>query len=119
MALSVIIAGLGAMGSAAAFHLAQRGAKVIGLDKFAPPHPFGSSHGQSRIIREAYFEHPAYVPLVQRAYELWRELEAVAGEPLLRITGGLMVGEPESELVTGALRSAQLHGLAHEVLNCR
>jgi sarcosine oxidase len=117
MSLSVIIAGLGAMGSAAAFHLAQRGAKVIGLDKFAPPHPFGSSHGQSRIIREAYFEHPAYVPLVQRAYELWRELEAVVGEPLLRITGGLMVGEPESELVTGALRSAQLHGLAHEVLS--
>jgi len=116
MALSVIVAGLGAMGSAAAFHLARRGAKVLGLDKFVPPHPFGSSHGQSRIIREAYFEHPAYVPLVQRAYELWRELEEMTGERLLGITGGLMIGEPEGELVAGALRSARLHGLAHEVL---
>ncbi|MFA0732740.1 MAG: hypothetical protein HZLCBSQH_001623 [Candidatus Fervidibacterota bacterium] len=117
MSLSVVVAGLGAMGSAAAFHLARRGAKVVGLDRFTPPHPFGSSHGQSRILREAYFEHPAYVPLVRRAYELWQELEAMVGEPLLRITGGLMVGEPEGELVTGTLHSAQLHGLSHEVLS--
>lgn len=112
MSLSVVVAGLGAMGSAAAFHLARRGAKVVGLDRFTPPHPFGSSHGQSRILREAYFEHPAYVPLVRRAYELWQELEAMVGEPLLRITGGLMVGEPEGELVAGTLHSAQLHGLS-------
>src|SRR2546430_402877 len=71
----VIIVGLGAMGSATAYHLAKRGKKVLGLDRFAPPHAFGSSHGQTRIIREAYFEHPLYVPLIQRAYELWAELE--------------------------------------------
>jgi sarcosine oxidase len=67
----VLIAGLGAMGSSAAFHCARRGWKVIGLDRFSPPHNFGSSHGQTRIIREAYFEHPAYVPLVQQAYRFW------------------------------------------------
>src|SRR5438093_6676306 len=67
----VIIVGLGAMGSAVACHLARRGKRILGLDRFAPPHAFGSSHGQTRIIREAYFEHPLYVPLVPRAYELW------------------------------------------------
>jgi len=66
----VIVAGLGAMGSATACHLALRGRRVLGLDRWTPGHVFGSSHGDSRIIREAYFEHPAYVPLVQRAYEL-------------------------------------------------
>lgn len=116
MTFSVIVAGLGAMGSAVAFHLARRGVRVIGLDRFAPPHPFGSSHGESRIIREAYFEHPAYVPLVQRAYRLWQELEVLTGESLLRITGGVLLGAPESKIITGALRSAQSHGLAHEVL---
>jgi sarcosine oxidase len=67
------------MGSAAAYHLAKRGRKVIGLDQFTPPHERGSSHGQSRIIREAYFEDPSYVPLIQRAYELWGELMIVRG----------------------------------------
>lgn len=67
----VVVVGLGAMGSAAAFHLARQGRKVLGLDRFKPPHSFGSSHGQTRIIREAYFEHPLYVPLVQRAYQLF------------------------------------------------
>ena len=71
----VIVAGLGAMGSAAAFHLAQQGARVLGLDRLRPPHDLGSSHGRTRIIREAYFEHTLYVPLVQRAYELWAALE--------------------------------------------
>jgi len=104
------------MGSAAAFHLARRGAKVLGLDRFAPPHAFGSSHGQTRIIREAYFEHPLYVPLLQRAYELWSELEGQAGLPLLRQTGGLMLGAPDSAVVAGALRSAQEHRLPFEVL---
>jgi sarcosine oxidase len=78
----VVIAGLGAMGSAALCDLAQRGVKVLGLDQFAPPHTFGSSHGETRVIREAYFEHPSYVPLVQRAYELWEQLERVTGEQL-------------------------------------
>lgn len=113
----VIVAGLGAMGSAAAFHLARRGQRVIGLDRFAPPHDRGSSSGRSRIIREAYFEHPAYVPLVQRAYELWRELEYGSGRMLMTPTGGLMIGPPEGELVTGALASARAHELRHEVLD--
>lgn len=113
----VIIAGLGAMGSAAALHLARRGVSVLGLDRHTPPHAFGSSHGDSRIIREAYFEHPVYVPMVQRAFELWRELEQMSGTTLLTRTGGLMIGRPECELVAGARRSAEAHGLAHELLS--
>jgi sarcosine oxidase len=113
----VAVAGLGAMGSAAAFHLARRGGKVLGLDRFTPPHAFGSSHGQTRIIREAYFEHPMYVPLVQRAYELWAELERASGRDLLRITGGLMIGRPDGVLVSGARRSAEQHRLPHELLS--
>lgn len=113
----VVIAGLGAMGSAAAFHLARRGVSVLGLDRYRPPHAMGSSHGDSRIIREAYFEHPVYVPMVQRAFELWRELEQVSGASLLIHTGGLMIGSPQSELVVGARRSAQAHGLPHHLLS--
>jgi len=113
----VIIAGLGAMGSAAAFHLARRGMRVVGFDRFAPPHSFGSSHGKTRIIREAYFEHPAYVPLVQRAYRLWSELETDSGTPLLLRTGGIMIGRPESALVAGARESAERHALEHEALS--
>ena len=113
----VAIVGLGAMGSAAAFELARRGADVIGFDRFTPPHAFGSSHGDTRIIREAYFEHPVYVPMVQRAIQLWRELERVSGAALLQQTGGLMIGAPGCALVEGALRSARVHGLAHSVLS--
>src|ERR1700730_4411456 len=101
----VIIVGLGAMGSAAAYHLARCGHHVLGLDRFEPPHELGSSHGLTRIIREAYFEHPLYVPLVQRAYELWAELEAQSGRQLLVRTGGLMLGAPTGALVRGARRS--------------
>jgi sarcosine oxidase len=89
---------------------------VLGLDRFVPPHEWGSSHGETRIIREAYFEHPLYVPLVQRAYELWAELEQAVQRPLYRQTGGLMIGPPGGQLVSGALRSAQVHGLHHELL---
>jgi sarcosine oxidase len=113
----VAIVGLGAMGSATALELARRGIGAIGFDRFTPPHPFGSSHGDSRIIREAYFEHPVYVPMVQRAFELWRELERTSGAALLRCTGGLMIGAPGSTLVAGALRSARLHGLEHALLS--
>ena len=113
----VIIVGLGAMGSAVACHLARRGKRILGLDRFAPPHAFGSSHGQTRIIREAYFEHPLYVPLVQRAYELWAELEKEAGRSLFRETGGLMIGKPDSAVVAGATRSAREHSLPHEVFS--
>ena len=118
-AWDVVIAGLGAMGSAAAYHLAQRGRRVLGLDRFAPPHVHGSSHGETRIIREAYFEHPLYVPLVQRAYTLWSDLEARTGATLLTPTGGLMLGPAGGVLVQGALRSAREHRLAHEQLDAR
>ena len=107
----VAIIGLGAMGSAAALELARSGVDVIGFDRYSPPHTFGSSHGDTRIIREAYFEDPVYVPMVQRAFERWRELESLSGRELLEQTGGLMIGAPGSVLVEGARRSAQLHGL--------
>lgn len=112
-----IIVGLGAMGSAAAYQLAKRGSRVLGLEKFTPAHANGSSHGRSRIIRQAYFEGAEYVPLLLRAYELWRELEHASGESLLRITGGLMIGVADSHTVSGALHSAQHHGLAYELLD--
>ena len=105
----VAVLGLGAMGSAAVYQLARRGAKVIGIDQFDPPHSWGSSHGETRVIREAYFEHPSYVPLVQRAYELWSELEKDSAEPLYLKTGGVMLGAKESTVVSGALQSAEQH----------
>ncbi len=113
----VLVVGLGAMGSAAALAAARRGARVLGVDRFATPHALGSSHGRTRIIREAYFEHPCYVPLVQRAYRLWDEIAGAAGMDLMRPTGGAMIGPPEGVLVSGALRSAREHGLPHEVID--
>jgi sarcosine oxidase len=113
----VIVVGLGAMGSAAAYHLAARGLRVLGFDQYTPPHTLGSTHGRTRIIREAYFEHPAYVPLVRRAYELWGEWERAARRTLLRQTGGLMVGPPDGILVPGALASAREHAVVHELLS--
>ena len=112
----VIVVGLGGMGSAAAAHAASRGQRVLGIEQFQPAHDHGSSHGRSRVIRLAYFEHPAYVPLLRRSYELWRRLERATGRDLLRITGGLMIGAPESEVVAGSLRSAREHHLDHEML---
>ncbi|HEY4410725.1 MAG TPA: N-methyl-L-tryptophan oxidase [Acidimicrobiia bacterium] len=113
----VIVVGLGAMGSAAALHLARRGRRVLGLERFTPAHNRGSSHGQSRIIRQAYFEDPAYVPLVLRAYELWEDLGRGPSGPLLTTTGALMIGPPDSELVTGSLRSAERWGLDHQMID--
>ena len=115
-AADVIVVGLGAMGSAAAWQLARRGRRVLGFDRFSPPHTMGSTHGRSRIIREAYFEHPGYVPLLRRAYECWAELEQESGRRLLRQTGGLMAGPESGMLFAGAQRSALEHGLPHEVL---
>ena len=115
----VIVAGLGAMGSAAAYQLSIRGRRVLGLDRFHPPHNWGSSHGLTRIIREAYFEHPLYVPLVQRAYALWKDVEQKSGRRLLMQTGGLMIGRPEGVLVEGSKRSAEEHRLAHQVLSSK
>lgn len=105
------------MGSAAACHLAERRARVLAIEQFALGHDRGSSHGWSRIIRLAYFENPAYVPLLRRAYELWRRLQQDSGEALLTMTGGLMIGRRGSDVLEGSLRSAREHGLAHEVLD--
>jgi sarcosine oxidase len=113
----VIVVGLGGMGSATLYHLARRGVRVLGVERFEPLHAHGSSHGDSRIIRETYFEHPLYVPLVQRAHELWRDLETASGKSLMTIHGGLMIGPPDGSVVTGTLRSAREHGLPHEVLS--
>lgn len=113
----VIVAGLGAMGSLTTYELARRGHRVLGIDRFAPPHAMGSSHGHSRIIREAYFEDPRYVPLVKRAYERWEVLEQLTGETLFRTTGGLMLGPPDGALVRGARLSAELHRLPHDILS--
>src|SRR5581483_10053769 len=110
-----IVLGLGGMGSAAAYHLARRGRRVLGIEQFTSAHDRGSSHGRSRIIRQSYIEGPQYVPLLLRAYELWRELELQTGKELLRITGGLMIGRPESATVAGSLASAREHGLPHDV----
>lgn len=112
----VLVAGLGAMGSAAAAALARQGAAVLGIDPLGPGHQLGSSHGESRIIRQAYFENPGYVPLVLRAYRLWAELEAKTGERLLERTGGVMLGTPESRVVRGALASAERWRLPHQLL---
>lgn len=113
----VIILGVGAMGSAAAYQLAGRGARVLGLEQFDIPHARGSSHGYSRMIRTAYFEHPDYVPLLRRAYELWRELEQVSGQTLLHLTGGLYLGRLKDPLISGSLGAAREHALAHEMLS--
>ena len=105
------------MGSACARHFARRGRRVLGLDRAAPPHALGSSHGETRIIREAYFEDPRYVPIVQRAYLLWRALEEESGERLLQETGGLMIGPEDGVLVRGARRSADTHRLPYQRLD--
>jgi len=112
----VIVIGCGGFGSSAMFHLAQRGLKVIGIDRFHPPHDRGSSHGETRIIRKAYFEHPSYVPLLHRAWELWEELSQSVGERLIEQRELLMAGPPGSEVIEGARLSARLYGLPMENL---
>ena len=119
-----IVCGLGAMGSAAVYQLAKRGNKVLGLDRFSPPHANGSSHGESRIIRQAIGEGEEYVPLVLRSYELWREIEKETGKELLTITGGLTLESQNSEAVMHgrrdfldqAIRCAERFNIRHEIL---
>jgi sarcosine oxidase len=118
-AYDVIVLGLGGMGTAATYHLARRGLRVLGLEQFDVPNAMGSSHGVTRIIRLAYAENPAYVPILLRAYELWRELEAVEGERLLHITGCLDIGKEGSPIFEGSRLSCELHHLRHEVLDSR
>lgn len=113
----VIVVGGGGIGAAAACHLARRGASVLVLDRFPIAHAFGSSHGQTRLIRLAYFEHPDYVPLLRRSYELWRDLERASGRTLLVENGLLMAGPPDGEVIAGSIRSAEVHDLAIERLS--
>lgn len=124
IAADVVVVGLGAMGSASLYQLARRGARVLGIDRWAPPHDHGSSHGESRITRQAVGEGDEYVPFVVRAHEIWRELEAESGESLLAPVGGLLLGrERESawhheqpDFVGRTIAVARRHGIAHEVL---
>src|SRR5438552_1237778 len=108
-AYDAVVIGLGVMGSAAVYHLARRGQRVLGLERFEPGHAFGSSHGTTRIIRLGYFEHPSYVPLLRRAYALWRELEAAAGQGLMHITGIVEIGPADGVVVAGTLAAARAH----------
>lgn len=116
----VIVAGVGSVGAAACFHLARRGMKVLGLEQFEIPHAQGSHHGHSRMIRQAYFEHPDYVPLLRRAYQLWDELQGsnpCGGQKIFHITGGLYVGAQDGTIVPGSLRAAREHGLEYALLS--
>ncbi|MGZ3147337.1 N-methyl-L-tryptophan oxidase [Lentzea chajnantorensis] len=113
----VVVVGLGGMGSAAAWHLARRGLRVLGLEQFTPVHALGSSHGESRITRQAYFEDPAYVPLLLRAHELWDRVEHDSGQRIFHRVGGVLVGAPDSRTVADSRRSAEQYGLRHEVLD--
>lgn len=112
----VVVAGAGGVGSAALWQLARRGVRVLGIDRYSPPHDRGSSHGHTRVIRQAYFEHPDYVPLLQRAYALWRELEEISAKTLYVERGVLQVGPPDGVVVPGVLESARRHGLEVEHL---
>lgn len=108
----VIVLGLGGMGSAAAAHLARRGARVLGLDRHPPAHARGSSHGHTRIIRTAYYEHPDYVPLADAAFDRWYELEQLTGRHLLTNASCLSVGPPHGELIAGVRDAVRRHGLS-------
>ncbi len=115
----VVVCGLGVMGSAALYELARRGQRVLGIERHTPGHDRGSSHGATRVIRLSYFEHPSYVPLLRRAYELWRQLEQDGGRPLLHVSGIAEIGPPHGQLVAGTLASAKLHGLRHNTLQAQ
>jgi sarcosine oxidase len=114
----VVVVGLGAMGSAVTYTLARRGLRVLALDRYIPPHSQGSSHGKTRMIREAYYEHPLYVPLVRRAYKLWEELAHEAGgKVLFKKTGGLVVGPRDCPMVTGAIQTSMQYTIPHEIIS--
>ena len=112
-----IVIGVGGVGSATTYYLARRGKRVLGLERFNIPHEMGSSHGHTRIIRLAYSEHPSYVHLLRRAYELWRDIQRRAGEQLLYTTGSIDAGPEDSWVFQGSWQSCKIHDLPHEVLN--
>ncbi|GAB3990207.1 N-methyl-L-tryptophan oxidase [Spirosoma daeguense] len=124
MVFDAIVVGLGAMGSAALYQLSKQTSNVLGIDQFAPPHTLGSTHGDTRITRQAIGEGAHFVPLALRSYEIWRELERLSGEQLLTITGGLFVGERDSSVLTRnkpgwlttTLQAAEQFGIAHHIL---
>src|SRR5256886_13568017 len=113
--MRVAVIGGGAMGAATSWRLAHRGVDVVCYDRYSPPHSLGSTHGDSRIIRTAYFEGSWYVPLVRESFTLWRELESETGADLLTMTGALMIGEPDSAAVQGGPASANTHRIAIEL----
>jgi sarcosine oxidase len=117
MHYEAIVLGVGGMGSAALYHLARRGLRVLGIERYNIPHEMGSSHGLTRIIRLAYYEHPSYVPLLRRAYELWRQLENTVQERLLIITGSIDASPEDGEVFKGSRASCDIHHLPHEVLD--
>lgn len=119
MRYDAIVLGTGAVGGAALWALARRGLRVLGLDRFPPGHDRGSSHGETRVIRQAYFEHPDYVPLLRSSYRLWAELERALGQTLFVQTGLVQVGAPEGEVVSGVLEAAARHGLEVQRLSAR
>src|SRR5436853_7044556 len=113
----VIVVGVGGMGSATCYELACRGVRVLGLEQFGMAHDRGSSHGYTRMIRLAYYEHADYVPLLRRAYEKWREIEKISDEHILHITGGIYAGPRDGELVQHSANAARTHGIEHQTLN--
>lgn len=115
----VIVVGVGSVGSATCHHLAGRGARVLGLEQFTVPNSRGSHHGSSRMIRRAYYEHPDYVPLLQRAYQLWGELQDNTARKFFHITGGLYIGSQSGSIFPGSLRAAHEHRLDHSVLSAQ
>jgi sarcosine oxidase len=125
--VDAIVLGLGAMGSAAIYQLAKRGHRVLGIDQLSPPHDYGSSHGETRIIRQAIGEGEAYVPLALRSYELWREIEREMGKELLVITGGLILESQQSNsmmhgrrhFLAQSIQCAKRFNIRHEILEPR
>ncbi|MEM7478247.1 MAG: N-methyl-L-tryptophan oxidase, partial [Planctomycetota bacterium] len=111
MQYDVIVLGLGGVGSSAAYHLAKAGRRVLGLEQFSCAHSKGSSHGETRAIRKAYFEHPSYVPLLHSSYAAWRELEELSGSQLLFEQGLLEIGPPQGVLIKGLREACQQHQL--------
>ncbi|MDS0295025.1 N-methyl-L-tryptophan oxidase [Halogeometricum luteum] len=112
----VAVVGVGGMGSAAAAHLAERGLDVVGIERFDIPHAKGSSHGVTRIIRRAYYEHPSYIPLIERAYELWEELDESSGRDILHRTGSIDAGAPDNPVFEGSKRSCEEYDIPYEEL---
>lgn len=117
MTYDAIVLGVGGVGSAALYHLARRGAHVLGMDRFSPPHYFGSTHGHTRVIRQAYFEHPDYVPLAIDSYRQWQELERQAHRQLLHKVGLVQIGPADGIVVPGVLLAAEQHHLPVERLS--